>query len=153
MCTKNLHVDIWPWVIGHGELESGVYFDRGGRRAARFGFFSLPRRAAQRQCPAWFTAAAFSGCLWPSRAARRALKRACATAAVLGGPPCPRTRRAAQGALWHCRAVLTFGWRRGRLGAYCNHNAKLPMCNSILHVDVWPWVIGHGELESGVYLF
>jgi len=107
MCTKNLHVDVWPWVIGHGELESGVYFDRGGRRAARFGFFSLPRRAAQRQCPAWFTAAAFSGCLWPPRAARRALKKAHATAAVLGGPPCPRTRRAAQGALWHCRAVLT----------------------------------------------
>ena len=39
MCTKNLHVDIWSWVIGHGELESGVYFDRGGRRAALFGFF------------------------------------------------------------------------------------------------------------------
>ena len=38
-CTKNLHVDVWSWVIGHGELESGVYFDRGGRRAARFVFF------------------------------------------------------------------------------------------------------------------
>jgi hypothetical protein len=74
-CTKNLHVDTWSWVIGHGELESGVYFDQGGRRAARLVFFSLPRRAAQRQRPAWFTVAAFSGCLWPPRAARRALKR------------------------------------------------------------------------------
>ena len=86
MCTKNLHVDIWSWVIGHGELESGVYFDRGGRRAARFGIFSLPRKAAQRQRPAWFTAVAFSGCLWPSRAARRALKRARATSMTKTAP-------------------------------------------------------------------
>ena len=62
-------------------------------------------------------------------------------------------RRAVQGALWHCRAVLTFGWRRGRLKVYYNHKAKLQMCTSILHVDIWSWVIGHGELESGVYLF
>jgi hypothetical protein len=35
MCTKNLHVHIWSWAIGHGELlESGVYFDRDGRRAS-----------------------------------------------------------------------------------------------------------------------
>jgi hypothetical protein len=40
MCTKNLHVDIWSWVIGHKELEPGVYFDRGGRRAARLGLLS-----------------------------------------------------------------------------------------------------------------
>ena len=50
MCTKNLHVDIWSWVIGHGELESGVYFDRGGPVS---GFFVAPyHRAAQRQRPA-----------------------------------------------------------------------------------------------------
>jgi len=75
MCTKNLHVDVWPWVIGHGELESGVYFDRGGRRAARFGFFSLPRRAAQRQRPAWCIAAAFSGCFQPPEGHEKSLKK------------------------------------------------------------------------------
>jgi hypothetical protein len=52
MCTKNLHVDTWSCVIGHGELESGVYFDRGGRRAARFGgFFVAPQgRPAPAPC-------------------------------------------------------------------------------------------------------
>ena len=102
-------VDIWSWVISHGELESGDYFDRGGRRAARFGFFSLPRRAAQRQRPTWFIAAAFSGCFQPPRAARRALKRAHATGAILGDPGRPQTQRVAQGSLWRCRAVPAFG--------------------------------------------
>ena len=92
---------------------------------ARVAFRFSPAGRAQRQRPHWLTAAAFSGCLWPPRAARRAIKRARATAAVLGGPQCPRTQGAAQGALWHCRAVPAFGWRRGRVGL-CEHKAKPP---------------------------
>jgi hypothetical protein len=44
MRAKIGHVDIGPGVIGHGEFDSGVYFDRGGPRAARFGFFLAPQR-------------------------------------------------------------------------------------------------------------
>jgi hypothetical protein len=39
MRAETGHVDIGPGVISHGEFDSGVYFDRGGPRAARFGLF------------------------------------------------------------------------------------------------------------------
>ena len=61
MCTKKLHVDIWPGVIGHGAFESGVYFENGGREALRFGFFFVAPQGAPAPGPWWGHS---SGLLW-----------------------------------------------------------------------------------------